>query len=402
VLIFDTIKELWYNKWTTLLYIIQLAITTAILSNIYLVYQVKITELTINSGIAERQIVSLMVRQTSDNVDIDNQIRMVMHQYSDHSDVVNMTPINGVPLSNGGGWYQGFRVSNNDSDPTIDGTLYMTTEQGVATLGIELVEGRNFYPHEVSYQQSNDYNLPTVVIINKSLAEALFDQQSPIGKHLFMPEDPQQPLTVIGVIDKLHGIWPNMDEFAHTVIVPRVDLAFRTFYLFKFARDVDQQTIDTLVNDLHQQMPSVLIERVATVAAVRTASFQASASLIQVLNTIAVLVLLLSLVCVVVISIFEVRRQARFHAVSFVLGLSRAHIMKGVVVRNIILLVLALAIGMPLAIYCSVFISATYHTGLLTAGTLLLSAGVLLLVVLIASIIPGWLAGQGNIAKLIK
>jgi putative ABC transport system permease protein len=66
----------------------------------------------------------------------------------------------------------------------------------IETLGLDLVEGRNF--HEDEFVQDDD---PPVAIVSQALAQRLYPGQNPLGKLLYTGA--KNPIRVIGIVKTL-------------------------------------------------------------------------------------------------------------------------------------------------------------------------------------------------------
>ena len=103
-----------------------------------------------------------------------------------------------LPLSGSGGWDSSFSVEG--QPPPAENDLPLSNYQVITprffeTLGIPLIRGRAFTPHD-------QLEAPGVVIVNQTVAQRFWPQQDPIGKRLKLgrPESEQPWLTVVGVV----------------------------------------------------------------------------------------------------------------------------------------------------------------------------------------------------------
>ena len=62
-------------------------------------------------------------------------------------------------------------------------------------MGIPLVEGRDFDEHDHSIG-SDEWEIPTVAIVNRQFAEYFFGKQSPVGRHIGLTGAPGPPLPI--------------------------------------------------------------------------------------------------------------------------------------------------------------------------------------------------------------
>ena len=58
-------------------------------------------------------------------------------------------------------------------------------EQAIDALGVELAEGRAFYPEEITFREQNSAAFVPVVIMTKHLAEQTFGTEDALGKTFY-------------------------------------------------------------------------------------------------------------------------------------------------------------------------------------------------------------------------
>src|SRR5512141_1434470 len=120
--------------------------------------------------------------------------------------VAAATTINAVPLS-GGGSSTEYYTEPGEKGKTSPGNYFEVDEQGIATLGVKLVEGRNFDASVVTKPARNSSGWVPEVILTRAVADELFPGQPALGKSVY--DGLGHPAQVVGVIEKMHGSWPT-------------------------------------------------------------------------------------------------------------------------------------------------------------------------------------------------
>ena len=92
-------------------------------------------------------------------------------------------------------------------------------EHGLNTLGVKLIEGRNFTHEEIAYIDQDKYTTPKLAIVSKAFGEKLWPGQDALGKTFYEGND---GVNVIGVVDTLEGTWPHWPGFERNIIFPTV------------------------------------------------------------------------------------------------------------------------------------------------------------------------------------
>jgi putative ABC transport system permease protein len=129
--------------------------------------------------------------------------------------------ISNIPLS-GGGSSSGFKPRPGELAPkdNVGGNTYNVDEQGVPALGVTLKEGRNFLPSEILPPVDN-YDTSPQAIVTEAFAKELFPKDTSfVGKTFYDGLD--KPITIVGVIDHMHGAWVGWDKLGNVVLFPRI------------------------------------------------------------------------------------------------------------------------------------------------------------------------------------
>src|SRR5690606_34217719 len=92
---------------------------------------------------------------------------------------------------------------------TLNATLYLDDGSLLETFGLKLIAGRDFNEDEyqlmsVLEKSGNDGRIPGA-ILNRTMAEALFPGQNPIGQLFYSWGN--SPIPVVGVVEEL--VRPN-------------------------------------------------------------------------------------------------------------------------------------------------------------------------------------------------
>jgi putative ABC transport system permease protein len=137
-----------------------------------------------------------------------------------------------IPLS-GGGSSSGFQAKPGEATPeeSIPGNTYLIDEQGVEALGITLSSGRAFEAQEIQ-PPSETFDAGSQAIVTKAFAKDLFpDDPNPLGRTFY--DGLSRPITIIGVIEHMHGAWVGWDKLDHVVLFPRIKGGPTAIYLVR-------------------------------------------------------------------------------------------------------------------------------------------------------------------------
>jgi putative ABC transport system permease protein len=127
------------------------------------------------------------------------------------------TTVNAVPLS-GGGSSTSMYTEPGEKGRRGDINYFQVDEQGLQTFGASLAEGRNFDASVVRKFERNSSATPGEMIISKDVAVEMFPDESALGKTIYTAIS--QPVTIVGIIDHMHGSWPSWDKVGNTGLFP--------------------------------------------------------------------------------------------------------------------------------------------------------------------------------------
>lgn len=197
------------HKTAATLIVLEIALTSAIICNALHLISTRLALLSNDTGLAESELVVMRARTTAWVEDPDEITARDLAALRAVPGVKQLTLANqiiyGTNNSN-----TSVRIAPGRDAERVSAVNYYVGENAVATLGLKLIEGRDFKPEEFQSQsviEKQDDGKVGQVIINRPLAERLFPGQSALGKALYAVGD--SPSTVVGVVDKLPNSYPG-------------------------------------------------------------------------------------------------------------------------------------------------------------------------------------------------
>ncbi len=278
-----------------------------------------------------------------------------------------------LPLTRG---VMGVGVSP-DGNPVPDGDApllvsYRSVTPGFrATLGIPLLEGRDL-------AGSDRADGEPVGLINRSLAETMFPDRSPIGEQLkWDTGDPW--LTVVGVIGDVHQRALDLDPQGE-VYVPYAQEAWIQA-LTLVVRSRGEAEVQAAVHDeLARAFPNVLLGSPLALTEVRARSTATPRMYSNIYGAFALLGLLLAALGVYGVTSHAVGRRMHEMGVRFALGAQGGDLIRQVVLSGMRPVVVGLMAGIALALALArllesqLFGVSASEPGVLVAVTVLLAA----------------------------
>lgn len=206
------------NPTGAVLVVLQVAITLAVLVNAAWIVTRRIGKIDEPTGIDTRDTFQIGVSGSSKRFNIAHAESEDLAYLRSLPGVVAATVTSGTPLTPNG---QGTTLAH---EPGTAGSYvsadYLNIDaQGLKTLDVPLVAGRNFRPGEIR-QFSHGKRAPvTEIIVTQSLARALFPHGNALGKVVYQYEGTTTPMTIIGITRDFMGPRVGMPKY-NTALVP--------------------------------------------------------------------------------------------------------------------------------------------------------------------------------------
>jgi putative ABC transport system permease protein len=191
------------HKAATILIVLQIALTLAIVSNALFIVQTRVVHLSRPTGVDEEHLFVIKNEWVGklDTAQVDAQM---------HADLATLRNLPGVrdafaseayPLGGGWGWLESIKWQPDKPRHQL-AVIYFADEHALTTFGITLIAGRNFHADEIGRIGLYDPAAPAVVIITRDLAQKLFPDGSALGRTVYLTGG---PTTIIGIVDRLQG-----------------------------------------------------------------------------------------------------------------------------------------------------------------------------------------------------
>ena len=367
------------NRSGALLAVVQIALTLAIVSNIVSIVVSRTYLMTRPTGTQEHELFALGYRLTGGIANVST-LEADLNSIRTNSDVVDVVATNSYPLR-GGGWLQG-------SVGLIPGALssrrlsahtavYQMDQHGLGTLGLELLEGRNFNAAEIERGQTGTDSVPLVAIVSKALALELFPHGSALGKLIYLTFDPDRPIAVIGVVDRLQspGAAGTIDEHAseNSIILPIVAAGPIGLFVVR----VRPGTLDTAMREVQDALfktnPNRIFGRLRPFDEIRRTAYQKDRAIAIALSTIGLVLVAITAFAIVGLTSFWVIRRKTQIGLRRALGATRLGIVRYFLLENALLCSVGVAIGAMTAETLSVWLWSRYGTDRLPLFELLSS-----------------------------
>ncbi len=375
------------SKAGAIMLLIQIAITTAIVSNASFIIYDRVQYLQQETGYPEDEIFHFAVQTFGKDVDLSQQFELTETTLRNIPGVINAVAMQEIPLS-GGGSASSFGI-NPTSDQGRQGREVRSAytygdEHALETMGVDLIEGRNFNQNEVIIAQNRDV-LPTVAIVSKTFLEEIFPEGDGLGQTIYLGD---MPLKIIGVVGKMMGPWLKDSRPDNLIVIPFVNAGVYQKVLVRADPEQRAQVMgqieDILLKEYDQRV-------VVNLNGMDESKRRYNASDILMLRMLVVLITVLVLVTALGIfglTVFNINKRTRQIGTRRALGARKSAIVRYFMVENGIICIAGLVIGSAAAVYMGTALLEHYSLPALDHSYIGMTAIFVLVVSLLSVLVP--------------
>ncbi len=367
------------HKTAALLIVVEIALTCAIVCNAVFLIANRIERLHFTSGLADDELVQIEVHSIGRNPNAAPDTEVDLHDLRAIPGVRSVSVINQIPYNNNSN-NTGVNLAPGQKVPTIDVSTYMADVGALDTLGLHLVEGRDFHVDEVmagkAFNDSADPRLPSV-IVTRATAQRLFPGKSAIGQALYLYSD--FPTRVIGVVDRFIRPMPrNADENdLHSVLLPVRPTFNGGVYMLRTDPARRQVVLKAALQALEHRDTQRVVRASGTLQDLRTDFYRSDVAMVWLLVGVCVALLVVTAFGIVGLASFWVQQRTRMIGTRRALGATRGQILRYFQTENLLLTSAGIALGMLGAFGVNQWLMTQYELPRLPALYLPLGALVL-------------------------
>jgi len=264
--------------------------------------------------------------------------------------VVNAVATNSFPLRQGG-WSMLLALEpGRQTANSVGSAIYFVDEHGVETFDLELVDGRNFTPEEITWPSVDDDTWPAYGIITEALGKEMWPDEtgSYVGKTMYVNDN--DPVNVVGVVDRLQAPWPTWTGVERSMLVPQLRPTEFVRYIVRTEPGLRDQLMPVIEAALAASNKDRIIRDMTTMEETHKLAYVADSALIRIMGFIVLLLTVITALGVVGLASFNVSRRSRQIGIRRALGATRPDIVRYFMIENSIVSAIGLALGSVLAI----------------------------------------------------
>ena len=346
-------RALMHNKSRFWLIALEVALTLAIVTNCINIMLDMRSEFLKPSGMSEDHLLVVATEpfapEFKEEEFVDSLRAEDLLRLRSYPGVVEAAGFHQIPLS-GSGSATNRRPAGSELDTTV-APMFVVTERAIQTLDVELIEGRDFTAADFDYDQDAYQNGEPVrsVILNRSLAQKLFPDESAVGK-VIQNDSGDRGETVVGVVGTLLNSWPTSRYGDDTMLLPgKPGNEYRMRYIVR----ADPGAADSVYSELEDLMRRTEPGRVITIRTmqeVKRRVFVMNLALIKILTVVIFLLVAVASIGIIGLTSFSVTERMRQIGTRRALGATRGDIVRHFLVENWMITGFGLALGLALTI----------------------------------------------------
>jgi len=376
------------HKSSTLLIVLQIAITFAVVVNSTSIIQKRIEMMNRDSGLPEEHLVALNINAFGENYDIENNIRADVDLLRSLPEVVDAVALNQVPLTGNG---DSFSIASSqekfDNFESHEAGSFHGDSHLINTLGVKLIAGEDFTEEEVAYTSGRpDLNS---AIITQSLANKLYPGENALGKQVFLGGG--MKVTVKGIVEKMSGSWVHSSIFEDSLFTPFVRLsAFSRILIRVESKEAATRLLGEVENLLIKRNPERVIFSVRSVKEHSDRSYAGDASMMSILWLVIGLLVVITALGIFGIVSFNVNQRTKQIGTRRALGATKVDILRYFLTENLLITSLGLLVGILMTFGFNIFLAEQFEMP--AFNWTLIPVGCLLM--FLVGIIAVWLPAQ--------
>ncbi|PCK31345.1 ABC transporter permease [Pseudoalteromonas piscicida] len=376
------INALLRAKVGAVLAILQLALTLAIVSNSLSIISERVTYLNKPTGYPEEAILTFNVMSFDESIDVNKQLIIDENTLKAIPGVIEAAGVSSVPLS-GGGSNSGFSLTPEDGKNISAGHMY-GNEQVIRTMGVKLIEGRDFTANDVLI--SSEYaRQPDVVIASKAFTDEIFGEGKGLGGTIYFGG---APLQVVGIVEQMVNSWPRFNNAERLIVFPMVNSDGFQKFLVRTEPKMRDEVMKKIESALLQDNPNRVITSIKGLDEVKARYNSKDVLMLRML-----LVLIAALVTVTALGIFgltqfNISKRTKQIGTRRALGARKSAIVRYFVVENLVVCAVGLVIGAVATIYLGQQLMSLYSVPPLEMSYIGITALGLIILSVVSVILP--------------
>jgi putative ABC transport system permease protein len=378
-------RALWRNRTGAILVALQIALALAIVVNSLFIIAQRLEHIGRDPGLNVADTFAVFFAPVGSSFNPEVAMREDVDVLRSLPGVIDATRINSIPLS-GSGSSSGYYTEPGEKGREAQGNYYEVDEHGVNTLGVRLVEGRNFDASVVRRLPDNSSAFVSEVIVTRAFAKELFPDGSALDKTLY--DGLGQPARIVGILERMHGSWVGWDKLDNVMLHPVLTHERFASYLVR-AKPGQRDALMRLAEDRLSAIDSGrIILEVESVEELAAKSYADDRAMTVYLTVVVGLLLAISALGIFGLAAFNVSTRTKQIGTRRAVGARRFDIVRYFLVENWVITTTGVLLGCVLALLLGYWLSSMFELPRLKLYYLVAGVAVLWVIGLAAALWP--------------
>lgn len=223
------LSSLLRSRTGAILVALQITIALAVMVNAVWIVSQRIADIEQPTGVDDNDMFVVAIAGLGNKFDLSSALNQDMTYLRGLPGIVAATATESVPLTGDGQDTELFLQPGQRGRSVDVGELQADT-QGLQTLGVSLVSGRNFRPDEIQpFSKADLEQSVPEIIVTQSAADALFRGAGALGKVVY--DGAGRPMTIIGITHDFMGPVGLGYPKYQTALYPQIPGAYGAYFL---------------------------------------------------------------------------------------------------------------------------------------------------------------------------
>jgi len=341
------------SKTGAVLIAAQIALTLAIIANALYIVHDRVERSNRPSGIDEAGTFFMTLGGIGDIPDKEAMQKRDVEMLRAIPGVIDAAWINQFPMTQNG-WNLGLTTTPQDPNSGVGGATYFTPDSLTKSLGVKIVEGRDFTPDDVRAVDPDKGQLGAdSVILTRHLAKTLWpDATSFVGREVSLGAGTDaKPMRVVGVIDRLMTPFAQgNDEALDSFVLPVRHLVSAGTYVVRTQPAQRARVMRAAEDMLGKLRDDRVLIASRSADEIRARRYQGERSIAGMLIAVTIGLLLVTGSGIVGLASLWVAQRRKQIGVRRALGATRLHILRYFLLENAMITTIGIVVGIALAL----------------------------------------------------
>jgi len=372
------------SKVGAILLLIQIAITTAIVSNAAFIIQDRVSYLSQETGYPEQDIFVFNVMMFGKDVSPSQQYELDEAMLRQIPGVVDAAYSSNTPLS-GSGSSSDFSLKPAPEESKSARTSYMfIDEHGINTYGVKLIAGRNYTEDEVIVTDNYD-ELSKVTVVTKTLLDELFPEGNGLGQTVYFGDI---PMKIIGVIDLMKGPWLKDSRPDNVALLPFIKPGTNARFVVRTEPGQRQSVMNRVEEAMLKNYNKRVISRIRGLDDDKESYMAEDTLMMRMLIVLITILVLVTALGIFGLTLFNISKRTKQIGTRRALGARKSAIISYFLVENAMICIVGLVIGVIAAVYLGQLLMQHFSISQLDISYVLATALAVFVMSLLAVLAP--------------